>query len=311
MEQTRCLIIGSGPAGYTAGIYAARADLKPIIYSGIQPGGQLTMTTDIENFPGYPNGISGNAMMEDLRKQAERFGTEIRNGIIMEADLMHRPFTCTDDKGNMISAETVIIATGASARWTGMPSEKRFLGQGVSCCATCDGYFYKNQDVAVLGGGDTACEDADYLSNLCNKVYQIVRRDQLRASKPMQHRVLNNPKIEVVWSHLPEEILGNDIDGVTGVRVRNLKTNEMRDIDISGFFVAIGNKPNTGIFEQQLDMDENGYIKVDAPSSRTSIEGVFAAGDVCNPNYKQAIIAAGKGAIAAIDAERFLSEHRQ
>ena len=311
MEQTRCLIIGSGPAGYTAGIYAARADMKPILYAGIQPGGQLTMTTEIENFPGYPNGVSGSAMMDDLRKQAERFGTEIRNGIIVEADLLHRPFTLTDDKGNQIKAETVIIATGASARWTGMPSEKRFLGQGVSCCATCDGFFYKNQDVAVIGGGDTACEDADYLSNLCHKVYHIVRRDQLRASKAMQHRVLNNPKIEIIWNHLPEEILGNDLDGVTGVRIRNVKTDEVRDLDISGFFVAIGSKPNTEIFEHQLDLDENGYIKVKAPSSRTNIEGVFAAGDVCNPNYKQAIVAAGKGCIAAIDAERFLAEHKQ
>ncbi len=311
MEHTRCLIIGSGPAGYTAGIYASRADLKPILYSGIQPGGQLTMTTEIENFPGYPSGVSGNEMMEDLRKQAERFGTEIRSGVITEADLQHKPFVCTDDKGNMISADTVIIATGASALWTGMPSEKRFRGQGVSCCATCDGFFYKNQDVAVIGGGDTGCEDADYLSNLCHKVYHIIRRDKMRASKAMQRRVLNNPKIEVIWNHLPEEILGNDIDGVTGVRIRNLKTDEMRDIPISGFFVAIGSRPNTGIFERQLDMDENGYIKVKAPSSRTSIEGVFAAGDVCNPNYKQAIVAAGKGAIAAIDAERYLADHRE
>lgn len=309
-EKTRCLIIGSGPAGYTAGIYAARADLKPILYSGMQPGGQLTMTTEIENFPGYPEGISGNDMMDDLRKQAERFGTDVRDGGIANADLRQRPFTLTDDNGNVIKADTVIIATGASARWLGLESERQLLGNGVSACATCDGFFYRGQDVAVVGGGDTACEDASYLANLCNKVYLIVRRDQLRASKTMQHRVMENPKIEILWNHIPQEVLGNDDDGVTGVRLKNVKTEETKEIEISGFFVAIGHKPNTELFAGQIDMDENGFIKVADPSSKTNIEGVFAAGDVCNPMYQQAIVAAGKGCVAAIDAERFLAENK-
>ena len=309
-EKTRCLIIGSGPAGYTAGIYAGRADLKPILYSGMQPGGQLTMTTEIENFPGYPQGISGNDMMDDLRKQAERFGTDVRDGGIAKADLSKRPFTLTDDNGNTIIADTVIIATGASARWLGLESERRLLGNGVSACATCDGFFYRGQDVAVVGGGDTACEDASYLANLCNKVYLIVRRDQLRASKSMQHRVMENPKIEILWNNIPQEVLGNDLDGVTGVRLKNVKTDETTDIAISGFFVAIGNKPNTELFAGQVDMDENGYIKVADPRSKTNIEGVFAAGDVCSPMYRQAIVAAGKGCVAAIDVERFLADNK-
>ena len=311
MEHIKCLIVGSGPAGYTAAIYAGRANLNPVEYCGMQTGGQLTQTTIVENFPGYPEGVDGNQMMMEIREQAERFGADIRDGEIVKADLSKRPFILTTDDGTELAADTVIIATGASAKYLGLDDEKKYAGQGVSACATCDGFFYKNQDVAVIGGGDTGCEDADYLSNLCHKVYHIIRRDKMRASKAMQRRVLNNPKIEVIWNHLPEEILGNDIDGVTGVRIRNLKTDEMRDLPISGFFVAIGSRPNTGIFERQLDMDENGYIKVKAPSSRTSIEGVFAAGDVCNPNYKQAIVAAGKGAIAAIDAERYLADHRE
>ena len=309
MEHTKCLIVGSGPAGYTAGIYTSRADIKSILYTGMQPGGQLTITTDIENFPGYPQGVGGTAMMEDLRQQAERFGTEVRNGTIATLDLSHRPFKAVDDRGNEIEAETVILATGASARWLGLDSEKKYYGQGVSACATCDGYFYKNMPVAVVGGGDTACEEASYLATLCSKVYQIVRRDELRASKAMQHRVLNNPKIEVCWNSVTEEILGSDLDGVTGARLRNVKTGEERTLDIAGFFVAIGHQPNTDIVKGQLDLDEAGYIKVKNPSSATSVDGVFAAGDVCDPNYRQAVVAAAKGCVAAIDVERFLQNN--
>ncbi|MBR1792874.1 MAG: thioredoxin-disulfide reductase [Bacteroidales bacterium] len=306
METTRCLIIGSGPAGYTAGIYTGRADLKPILYTGMQPGGQLTITTEIENFPGYPNGIGGTEMMDDLRRQAERFGTEVRQGTIDRIDLSSRPFHAVDDHGNELVAESVIIATGASARWLGLDSEKRLYGQGVSACATCDGFFYKNQVVAVVGGGDTACEEACYLATLCKKVYQIVRRNELRASKAMQHRVLSNPKIEVLWDSVTEEITGDDIDGVTGVNLRNVKTGEISHIDVAGFFVAIGHQPNTSFLQGQVALDENGYIKVSEPGSSTSVEGVFAAGDVCDPNYRQAVVAAGKGCVAAMDVERFL-----
>lgn len=306
MEHTRCLIIGSGPAGYTAGIYTGRADLKPLLFEGNQPGGQLTITTEIENFPGYPEGVSGTAMMEDLRKQALRFGVEIRKRTVEKIDLSKRPFKATDDKGNEIEAETVIIATGASARWLGLESEKKYYGQGVSACATCDGFFYKNLDVAVVGGGDTACEEAAYLATLCRKVYQIVRRDELRASKAMQHRVLSNPKIEMVWNSVTQEIIGNDMDGVIGADVKNVKTGEIRRLDIAGFFVAIGHQPNTDFLESQLELDEAGYIKVQNPSSATSVPGVFAAGDVCDPNYRQACVAAAKGCVAGIDVERFL-----
>ena len=307
MTKTRCLIIGSGPAGYTAGIYTGRADLHPLLYAGMQPGGQLTITTEIENFPGYPNGIDGTAMMDDLRRQAERFGTEVRQATIQTIDLSHRPFHATDSNGEEIEAETVIIATGASARWLGLESEKRFYGQGVSACATCDGFFYRGKVVAVVGGGDTACEEAVYLASLCKKVYQIVRRDQLRASKAMQHKVLNNEKIEVLWDTVTEEILGSDLMGVSGARLRNVKTGTTSQIDLDGFFVAIGHQPNTDFLNGQLDLDANGYIKVSEPSSATSIEGVFAAGDVCDPNYRQAVVAAAKGCIAAMDAERFLN----
>lgn len=310
MEHTKCLIIGSGPAGYTAGIYTGRADLKPILYTGMQPGGQLTITTDIENFPGYPEGVSGTAMMEDLKKQAMRFGTDVRSGAIEKIDLSKRPFIAIDDHGNEIEAETVIIATGASARWLGLESEKKFYGQGVSACATCDGYFYKNMEVAVVGGGDTACEEACYLATLCSKVYQIVRRDELRASKAMQHRVMNNPKIEICWNSVTEEICGNDMDGVTGANLKNVKTGEIRHIELAGFFVAIGHQPNTDIVKGQVDLDEQGYIKVQAPGAATNIPGVFAAGDVCDPNYRQAIVAAGKGCVAAIDVERFLQSQQ-
>lgn len=308
MEKTRCLIIGSGPAGYTAGIYTGRADLKPIIYEGLQPNGQLTMTTEIENFPGYPEGVSGNDMMADIRKQAQRFGADIRSGLIKRVDLSSRPFHAFDDEDNEIEAETIIIATGATARWLGLDSEKRLYGQGVSACATCDGFFYKNLDVAVVGGGDTACEEANYLSTLCHKVYQIVRRDELRASKAMQHKVLNNPKIEVLWNSVTEEICGDDMDGVTGANLKNVKTGEHYHIDIAGFFVAIGHQPQTAFLNGQVELDNEGYIKVQNPGSATSVEGVFAAGDVCDPNYRQAIVAAAKGCVAAIDVERFLNK---
>ena len=306
MEKTRCLIIGSGPAGYTAGIYTSRADIHPILYEGMQPGGQLTITTEIENFPGYPEGISGTEMMADLKKQAQRFGTDVRQGYIVSADFSQRPFRCVDDHDNVIEADTVIIATGASARWLGLESEKKLYGQGVSACATCDGYFYKGMDVAVVGGGDTACEEANYLATLCNKVYLIHRRNELRASKSMQHRVLTNPKIEMLWDSTTKEICGDDLDGVTGADIQNVKTGEIRHLDIAGFFVAIGHKPNTDFVKGQIELDEQGYIKVQAPGSATNIPGVFAAGDVCDPHYRQAIVAAGKGCIAAMDVERFL-----
>lgn len=306
MTKTRCLIIGSGPAGYTAGIYTGRADLQPLLYEGLQPGGQLTITTEIENFPGYPDGISGTDMMADLRKQALRFGTVMRPGTIEKIDLSKRPFIAVDDKGETVEAETVIVATGASARWLGLESEKKFYGQGVSACATCDGFFYKNLDVAVVGGGDTACEEASYLATLCHKVYQIVRRDELRASKAMQHKVLTNPKIEMLWNSVTQEIVGTDMDGVVGADIKNVKTGEVKRIDIAGFFVAIGHQPNTAFLDGQLELDEAGYIKVNNPGSATSVEGVFAAGDVCDPHYRQACVAAAKGCVAGIDVERFL-----
>lgn len=309
MEKTRCLIIGSGPAGYTTGIYTGRADLKPILYEGEQPGGQLTITTEIENFPGYPEGISGTAMMDDLRKQAERFGTDIRRGYIVAIDLSQRPFHAKDDHGNEIESDTVVIATGASAKWIGLPSEKQFYGAGVSACATCDGYFYRNQTVAVVGGGDTACEEANYLSTLCSKVYLVHRRNELRASKAMQHRVLNNPKIEMLWDSRISQILGTDLDGVTGIELENTKTGEKSQREVTGVFVAIGHKPNTDFLAGQVELDEQGYIRVNNPSSATSVPGVFAAGDVCDPNYRQAIVAAGKGCVAAMDVERFLQDH--
>jgi thioredoxin reductase (NADPH) len=305
-DKVRCLIIGSGPAGYTAAIYAARADLKPVIYQGMQPGGQLTITTEVENFPGYPNGITGPEMMEEFKDQAERFGTQVRYGVVTSVDLSQRPFKVTADDGKTILAETLIIATGASAKWLGMESEKKFMGQGVSGCATCDGFFYRGQDVAIVGGGDTAAEEATYLAKLCKKVFMIHRRDNLRASKAMQHKVLNTTNIEMVWESVPEEVLGDD-SGVTGVRVRNVKTGESRDIPVMGFFVAIGHKPNTEIFQGQLEMDEMCYIKTVSGSTRTSVEGVFACGDVQDHYYRQAVTAAGTGCMAAIEAERFLS----
>ena len=305
-ENIRCLIIGSGPAGYTAAIYAARADLKPVIYQGIQPGGQLTITTEVENFPGYPKGITGPEMMEEFKQQAERFGTEVRFGVVTSVDLSVRPFTVMADDGNTLKAQTLIIATGASAKWMGLESETKFMGMGVSGCATCDGFFYRGQEVAIVGGGDTAAEEATYLAKLCKKVYMIHRRNELRASKAMQHKVFNTPNIEMVWDSVPGEVLGDD-SGVTGVRIQNVKTGEIRDIQVSGFFVAIGHKPNTEIFEGQLELDEMNYIITTPGSTKTSVDGVFAAGDVQDHHYRQAVTAAGTGCMAAIEAERFLT----
>ncbi|MDR1951703.1 MAG: thioredoxin-disulfide reductase [Bacteroidales bacterium] len=307
METTKCLIIGSGPAGYTAAIYTSRADLKPTLYQGIQPGGQLTITTEVENFPGYPNGVTGPELMEDLRKQAERFGANIRTGIVTAVDLSKRPFLVTVDEKNQLLAETIIISTGASANWLGLESEKKFQGMGVSACATCDGFFYRNHDVCVIGGGDTATEEASYLANLCNKVYLVVRRDELRASKAMQNRVLNNPKIEIVWKHKPKEILGDD-SGVTGIQLYHSDTDEERKLNVTGVFVAIGHTPNTDLFKGQLELHPEGYIKTIPGSTKTSVDGVFAAGDVQDLHYRQGITAAGTGCMAAIEAERFLQE---
>jgi len=305
MEHVKCLIIGSGPAGYTAAIYAARADLKPVLYQGMQPGGQLTITTEVENFPGYPKGITGPEMMEEFKEQAARFGTDIRFGVVTKVDFSKRPFTVEADDGKTLTADTVILSTGASAKWLGLESEKKYMGQGVSGCATCDGFFYRGKDVAIVGGGDTAAEEATYLAKLCKKVYMIHRRDSLRASKAMQHKVLNTPNIEMVWNSVPEEVLG-DANGVTGVRVRNVVTGESRDLSVWGFFVAIGHQPNTEIFRGQVDLDEMGYVKTFPGTTTTSVQGVFACGDVQDHHYRQAITAAGTGCMAAIEAERFL-----
>ncbi|MBM3404160.1 MAG: thioredoxin-disulfide reductase [Bacteroidetes bacterium] len=309
IEKNKCLIIGSGPAGYTAAIYAGRADLKPIVYQGLQPGGQLTITTEVDNFPGYPEGVKGPEMMEDLKKQSERFGTDVRFGIITRVDFSGKPLKAWADDGKEIRADAVIIATGASAKWLGLESEKKFMGQGVSGCATCDGFFYRGQDVAIVGGGDTAAEEATYLAKLCRKVYMIHRRDELRASKAMQHKVRNTPNIEMLWSHVPVEVLG-DFKGVNGLRVKNVKTGEERDLPVTGFFVAIGHQPNSDIFRGQLDIHENGYIVTIPGSTRTSVEGVFAAGDVQDHYYRQAVTAAGTGCMAAIEAERYLSSEK-
>ena len=312
VENVKSLIIGSGPAGYTAAIYAARADLHPVMYQGMQPGGQLTITTEVDNFPGYPDGAEGPKMMEDMQRQAKRFGADVRWGEITDVDFSQRPFTCKADDGKTIVAETVIIATGASAMWLGLDSEKEYNGGGVSACATCDGFFYKGLDVAVVGGGDTACEEAAYLANMCNKVYMIVRRDELRASKAMQHRVRNNPKIEILWNHNTKEIVGEKAGfnkAVNGAILINNKTNEEKRINISGFFLAIGHKPNSDLFKGQLDLDKVGYIKTVPGSAKTNIPGVFAAGDIQDTVYRQAITAAGSGCMAAIESERFLGEN--
>ena len=307
MEHIKCLIIGSGPAGYTAAIYAARANLSPVVYEGITPGGQLTTTTEVENFPGYPEGVSGPQLMEDLRKQALRFNTDIRRGVIVKADLSSRPFHLTTDSGDELEAEALIISTGATAKYLGLESEQKFRGMGVSACATCDGFFYRRKDVAVVGGGDTACEEATYLASICRKVYMIVRKDYLRASKAMQEKVFNTPNIEVLFGYNTKEILGDE-EGVTGALLQNVDGSE-RTIDIMGFFLAIGHHPNTEIFAGQLELNPEGYIVTEGASGRTSVEGVFAAGDVRDPHYRQAIVAAGSGCVAALDCERFLLSH--
>ena len=305
IEHVKCLIIGSGPAGYTAAIYGARADMHPVMYQGLQPGGQLTITTDVENYPGYPAGVQGPAMMEDFQKQAERFGTDVRFGLATDVDFSSRPHKVTIDGKKKLTADTVIIATGASAKWLGLESEQRLNGFGVSACAVCDGFFYKGQDVAIVGAGDTAAEEASYLAKLCRKVTMIVRRDEMRASKAMQHRVMNTKNIEILWDTETVEVLGKN--AVEGVRVKNTKTNIETDIVVTGFFVAIGHKPNTDIFKGQLDMDETGYLKVQLGTSKTKVPGVFASGDAADKVYRQAVTAAGTGCMAALDAERYLT----
>ncbi len=305
MEHTKCLIIGGGPAGYTAAIYATRANLSPVLYEGMQPGGQLTTTTEVENFPGYPDGVDGTALVDDIRRQAVRLGADIRRGAVTKADLSSRPFKVEIDGETVVEADALIIATGATAKYLGLPSEKKFRGMGVSACATCDGFFYKKRDVAVVGGGDTACEEATYLARLCNKVYLIVRRDVLRASKAMQDRVMNTPNIEVLWNCNTQEILGDE-NGVTGARIVR-KDGEVFDIAIHGFFLAIGHHPNSDLFREWVKTDEAGYIITDGKSSMTNVDGVFAAGDVQNPHYRQAVTAAASGCVAALDAERYLA----
>lgn len=308
-EKVRCLIIGSGPAGYTAAIYASRANLSPVLYEGLQPGGQLSTTTDVENFPGYPSGITGPEMMEDLKKQAERFGTDVRYGVATAADLSEAPYKITIDNEKVIEAETVIIATGADAKYLGLPDEKKYAGSGVSACATCDGFFYRNRKVAVVGGGDTAAEEALYLSNIAEKVYMIIRKDYMRASKIMQDRVFANPKIEVLFEHETEGLTGDKVvQGVNLVKRRGKPDEEKVHYEIDGFFLAIGHKPNSDIFKDYLETDEVGYIKVVPGTPKTSIPGVFASGDVADPNYRQAVTAAATGCMAAIEAERYLSE---
>ncbi|MFT4524675.1 MAG: thioredoxin reductase (NADPH) [Granulosicoccus sp.] len=304
-EHRTCVIIGSGPAGYTAAIYAARADMKPLIYTGMQPGGQLTITTEVDNYPGYPDGIDGPQMMEDFRKQAERFGTEVRYEMVTEVDFTG-PKHVIKINDKELTADTVIIATGASAKWLGIESEERLNGFGVSACAVCDGFFYKGQDVAIVGAGDTAAEEASYLAKLCTKVTMIVRRDEMRASKAMQHRVEGLKNVEILYNTETDEILGEK--GVEAVRVKNNKTGELSEIPITGFFVAIGHKPNTDIFKGWLDMDAVGYLDVVPGTSKTKIPGVFIGGDASEKVYRQAVTAAGMGCMAALDAERYLTE---
>ena len=307
-EKVKCLIIGSGPAGYTAAIYTGRANIAPVLYEGLQPGGQLTITTEVENFPGYPEGISGTQLMEDLRKQAERFGADIRNGIATSADLSKRPYRITIDDEKVIEAETVIISTGATAKYLGLEDEQKYAGMGVSACATCDGFFYRKKTVAVVGGGDTACEEAVYLAGLAKQVYLIVRKPFLRASKIMQARVMNHPNIKVLFEHNAVGLYGeNGVEGVHLVKRQGECNEECYDLPIEVFFLAIVHKPNSDIFKDYLDTDEVGYIITEAGTPRTKVPGVFAAGDVADPHYRQAITAAGSGCKAAIEAERYLS----
>jgi thioredoxin reductase (NADPH) len=309
IERVKTLIIGSGPAGYTAAVYTARAGLQPVLYQGPEPGGQLTITNDVENYPGYPEGINGPQMMEDFHKQAERFGTDIRYGLATAVDFSSQPHKVTIDDNKVIEADTVIISTGASAKWLGLESEARLNGSGVSACAVCDGFFYRGQDVAIVGAGDTAAEEATYLANLAKKVYMIVRRDEMRASAIMQERVKKTKNIEILWNSVTEEILGET--EVAGVRVKNVLTNESREIPVQGFFVAIGHRPNSAIFKDYLNMDDNGYIQTIPGTSRTNVEDVFACGDVQDFTYRQAVTAAGSGCMAALDAERYLAAQEQ
>jgi thioredoxin reductase (NADPH) len=304
-ESIKCLIIGSGPAGYTAAIYAARANIKPVLISGLQPGGQLTITTDVENYPGYPDGIMGPQMMKDFENQAKRMGADLRWGYVNEVDFTQRPFAVQVDEDKWISAETVIIATGASAKWLGIPSEEKLNGYGVSACAVCDGFFFKEKEVAIVGAGDTACEEALYLSKICSKVHMIVRKDEMRASKVMQNRVLKTPNIQIYWNSETDEILGDK--KVEGVRIKNNQTQTLQEIPLSAFFVAIGHQPNTSLFKDILDMDEHGYLITEKGSSKTNIPGIFACGDVQDNIYRQAVTAAGSGCMAALDAERYLA----
>ena len=304
MEDIKCLIIGGGPAGYTAAIYAARADIAPVVYEGVQPGGQLTTTTEIENYPGFENGILGQTLMDTMKAQAVRLGADVRMGAITSVDLSQRPFRVVVDGDKELCAQTLIIATGATAKYLGLPSETKFRGLGVSACATCDGFFYRKKVVAVVGGGDTACEEATYLAGLCKKVYMIVRRDVLRASEAMQERVKNTENIEILWNCNTQEVLGDEY-GVTGVRVAR-KDGEVFDIALDGFFLAIGHHPNSELFSQWVNVDNEGYIITDGKTSKTNVEGVFAAGDVQDPLYRQAITAAASGCRAALDAEKFL-----
>lgn len=308
-EHVKCLIIGSGPAGYTAAIYASRANLNPVLYTGLQMGGQLTTTTEVENFPGYPDGVTGPQMMEDLKRQAERFGADIRFGIATDSDFSGPVHKVVFDDNKTIEADAVIIATGATARYLGLEAERKYAGQGVSACATCDGFFYRKKDVAVVGGGDTAAEEASYLAGLCNKVYLIVRRDVLRASKAMQDRVMKTPNIEVLWEHQTIDLFGeNGVEGAVLVKKKGTPQEETVKIKIDGFFLAIGHVPNSDVFKKYINTDESGYIKTIPGSSRTNVPGVFAAGDVQDPHYRQAITAAASGCMAAIDTERYLSE---
>jgi thioredoxin reductase (NADPH) len=308
-EKVKCLIIGSGPAGYTAAIYAARANLKPVLYTGLQQGGQLITTTDVENFPGYPDGVTGTEMMEDLRKQAERFGTEIRLGIATASDFSGSHLKVIFDDTIEIVAEVIIIATGATAKYLGIPAEKTYAGMGVSGCATCDGFFYRGKDVAVVGGGDTACEDASYLAGLCRKVYMIVRRDVLRASKPMQHRVKNAPNIEILWECQLEDLFGtNGVEGAVIIRHKGTPGEEKFNLKIDGLFLAVGHTPNSEVFKPWVETDETGYIITESGSTRTRVPGVFAAGDIMDSVYRQAVTAAASGCKAAIDAESYLAE---
>lgn len=308
-NHTKCLIIGSGPAGYTAAIYASRANLSPILYEGNQPGGQLTITTEVENFPGYPEGVTGPQLMDDLRKQAQRFGADMRSGLITDVNFDVRPFILTIDNNETITADTVIIATGASAKYLGLEDEKKYNGLGVSACATCDGFFYRKRTVAVVGGGDTACEEAIYLSNLAKKVYMIVRKDHLRASDVMQRRVFEKENIEVLFNSNTVGLFGEEfVEGAHLVEFKGTEKERFYDIAIDGFFLAIGHKPNTDVFAKYIDLDETGYIKLNGPTTSTNIDGVFAAGDVADSRYRQAISAAGMGCRAALDAEKYLAE---